>query len=74
MVKGGVCMVFRVGNVCRKLREGRAVHQQVIVVRQGSPLEQHMAPYLVEDGSAGGPAYLDFLLQLHKAILSSKSK
>jgi protein transport protein SEC24 len=54
------------------LRAGRATHGQVFVVRQGSALEGRVAPYLVEDGSPGGPAYQDWLLQCHKAVLTGK--
>lgn len=62
----------RFNGLLEKLREGRTVYQEVHVIRQGDALEQRMAAYLVEDGSASGPAYLAFLLQLHKAILASK--
>lgn len=48
------------------------MHQQVIVVRQGTNLEHLMSAYLVEDGTAGGPAYLEFLQDLHKTILSKR--
>jgi len=55
-----------------KLREGRALHQQVFVVKQGTPLEARMGAYMVEDATAGGPSYGDYLLQLHKSVLSAK--
>ena len=56
----------------RALRAGRATHGQAFVVRQGSALEARVGPYLVEDGGPGGPAYQDWLLQLHKNVLSGK--
>lgn len=60
----------RFNRLLEKLREGRGAYQQVHVVRQGDPQEQRMTAQLVEDSSVAGPAYLEFLLQLHKAILS----
>ncbi len=54
----------------RKLREGRPLHQQVFVVKQGSPLESRMAAYMVEDATAGGPSYGNWLTQLHKDVLA----
>lgn len=58
--------------LCRALRAGRATHGQVWVVRQGSALEARVGPYLVEDGGPGGPSYQDWLLQLHKSVLTGK--
>lgn len=42
------------------------------MVRQGSALEARVGPYLVEDGGPGGASYQDWLLQLHKSVLTGK--
>ena len=39
---------------------------------QGSPLEVHVAPYFVEDRSQAAPSYADFVLALHRGVLSNK--
>lgn len=41
-------------------------------MKQGTPLEARMGAYMVEDATAGGPSYGDYLLQLHKSVLSAK--
>lgn len=43
---------------------------QVFVVRQGSPLEPHVLPYLVEDRSPSTQSYTDYMVSLHKAVLA----
>eukprot|EP01128_Nolandella_sp_AFSM9_P000797 TRINITY_DN1091_c0_g1_i1.p1 TRINITY_DN1091_c0_g1~~TRINITY_DN1091_c0_g1_i1.p1 ORF type:complete len:949 (+),score=215.97 TRINITY_DN1091_c0_g1_i1:67-2847(+) len=53
----------------------RSASPDVIVVRQGTPLEARMAPFLREDGVGSGNvtdvkdmAYVDFLTHLHRRI------
>lgn len=60
----------RLNALIGKLRVGRATCQQCFVVRQGSHLEAHVLPYLVEDRSVGTQSYADFLQALHKAVLA----
>ena len=38
--------------------------------RAGTPPEQHVLPYLVEDRGPGTPSYQDFAAMLHRAVLS----
>ncbi len=59
----------RVNAVLRELRRGRAVHQQCFVVRQGGPLEVHIAQYFVEDRGAAPQSYADWMLAIHKGVL-----
>ncbi|MEW5302407.1 MAG: hypothetical protein WDW36_005198 [Sanguina aurantia] len=63
-------MSRRVCQVISTLREHRPVYQQCFVVRQGSPQEVHALPYFVEDRSQASPSYSDYMVTLHKAILS----
>eukprot|EP00198_Chlamydomonas_reinhardtii_P012637 XP_001701974.1 COP-II coat subunit [Chlamydomonas reinhardtii] len=63
-------MSGRVTTLLRALRAGRPLHQQVFVVRQGSPLEPHVLPYLVEDRSPSTQSYTDYMVSLHKAVLA----
>ena len=44
------------------------------MVRQGTPMEAHLMPYLVEDrqAAAGSLGYLDFMLQVGGPTLWSK--
>jgi len=39
-------------------------------VRQGTPAEAVAVPLLVEDRSAGQMSYTDFLMAVHKQVLS----
>ena len=59
-------------RACRRLREGRPVYQQSFVVRQGSQQEMHMLPYFVEDRTPQADSYVDYLLRVHKAVLTGK--
>jgi hypothetical protein len=52
------------------LRAGHAAAQPAFAVRQGMPAEAVAMPLLVEDRSAGQMGYADFLLALHKAVMS----
>jgi len=60
----------RVCNVLAALRAGRALQPQCFVVRQGSPLEVHCAQYFVEDRGAASTSYSEFMMGLHKGVLS----
>lgn len=53
------------------LRRYRDVHQQVHVVRQGTPMEAHVMPYFIEDRmtiGSGLPGYLEWMMGLQKQI------
>ena len=63
-------MSKRVNALLRALRTGRPLWQQCFVVQQGMPLEMHMVPYFVEDRSQATPSYADFMLTLHRGVLS----
>lgn len=63
----------RLNAVLASLRQGRPTHQQCFVVRQGSHLEAHVQPYLVEDRSVGTQGYGDWLQSLHKAVMAAKA-
>eukprot|EP00879_Flechtneria_rotunda_P028771 GHRR01030991.1.p1 GENE.GHRR01030991.1~~GHRR01030991.1.p1 ORF type:complete len:167 (+),score=50.14 GHRR01030991.1:165-665(+) len=39
-------------------------------VRQGTPLEAHVLPLLVEDSSYGQLNYVEFMQQLHRGVMS----
>lgn len=58
----------RINAVLRRLRGRRELWQECWVMRQGTPLEAHLMPFLVEDRQAtsGSQGYLDFMLQLQK--------
>ena len=56
----------------RRLREGRPLYPQSFVVKQGSQMEIHVLPYFVEDRAPQADGYIDYLLRMHKAILSGK--
>lgn len=71
--RAGSELSARINRVIGALRAGRATHQQVFVVRQGSHMEAHVLPYFVEDRSVGTVSYLDFLQTLHKAVQASKA-
>lgn len=60
----------RLCAVLAALRGGRALHGQCFVVRQGSPLEMHVAPYFVEDRGPSTQAYGDYLQTVHKAVMA----
>ena len=49
-----------------------ALLQECWTIRQGTPLEAHLMPYLVEDRqtAAGSLGYLDFMLQLQKQLMA----
>ncbi len=42
------------------------------MIRQGTPIEAHLMPYLVEDRGPvpGSIGYLDFMQQLQKMVMS----
>ena len=63
-------MSKRICAVLSTLRARRPVYQQCFVIRQGSPLEVHVLPYFVEDRSQATPSYADFMLAMHKGVLS----
>ncbi len=65
-------MSRRVNAVLRVLRAGRPLHQQVLVVRQGSGLDAAVHPYFVEDRTPATLSYGDYILALHKAVMSNK--
>ncbi|GLC34598.1 hypothetical protein PLESTB_001244000 [Pleodorina starrii] len=63
-------MSRRVNAVLRVLRAGRPLHQQVFVVRQGSGLDAHVLPYFVEDRSPSTQSYAEYMVLLHKSVMS----
>lgn len=46
--------------------------QECWVVRQGTPMEAHLMPYLVEDrqAAAGSMGYLDYMMQVQKMLMA----
>ena len=58
--------------VCRQLRHGRQLYPQSFVVRQGSQMEMHVLPFFVEDRGPQADGYIDYMLRMHKAVLSGK--
>lgn len=56
----------RLNALLRALRGSKELWQECWVVRQGTPMEAHLMPYLVEDrqAAAGSLGYLDFMLQV----------
>jgi protein transport protein SEC24 len=62
----------RINAVLRALRGRRELWQECWVVRQGTPMEAHLMPLLVEDrGPAqGSQSYLEFMLQLQKMLMA----
>ncbi|KAG2501036.1 hypothetical protein HYH03_000855 [Edaphochlamys debaryana] len=61
-------MSRRVCCVLRALREGRSLHQEVFVVRQGSGMDAAVLPYFVEDRTPATQSYTDYMVSLHKAV------
>jgi len=58
----------------------RSSSPDIIVIKQGTPLEARLAPYLVEDGQTAvavtdvkDMTYVDFLTHLHRRIQASVS-
>jgi hypothetical protein len=47
-----------------------AAARRAASARAGTPPEQHVLPYLVEDRGPGTPSYQDFATMLHRAVLS----
>ena len=62
----------RINAVLGRLRSARELWQEVWPVLQGTPMEAHLMPFLVEDrlASAGSMGYLDFMMQLQKQLLA----
>ena len=60
----------RVCGVLAALRATRPGFPPCFVVRQGSPAEAHVMPYLVEDRGPGTPSYADFAASLQKTVLA----
>ncbi len=48
------------------------MYPQSFVVRQGSQQEIHVLPYFVEDRTPQADSYVDYLLRVHKAVLTGK--
>jgi protein transport protein SEC24 len=63
-------MSQRVCALVAALRGCYGVHQEVFIVRQGTPLEAHVVPYFIEDRSHGQLSYADWVMALHKAVMS----
>ncbi|KAK9828118.1 hypothetical protein WJX81_006860 [Elliptochloris bilobata] len=66
----GLELSARINAVLGRLRDQRGNYPTCFVVRQGTPPEQHVLPYLVEDRGLGTPSYQDFAVMLHRAVLS----
>lgn len=62
----------RINAVLRQLRGTKELWQACWVIRQGSPMEAHLMPYLVEDRGAapGSLGHLEYMLQLQKMVMS----
>ena len=71
-VRAGSELSARVNGVLRTLRGARELWQECWVIRQGSPMEAHVMPYLVEDrqATAGSMGYMDYMLQLQKMLMA----
>lgn len=65
-------MVALVPSTLPCARPPRWCPQECFVVRQGTPMEAHLMPFLVEDRQAtsGSQAYLDWMMQLQKMLMS----
>jgi len=59
-------------RTCRRLRQARQLYPQSFVVRQGSQMEMHVLPFFVEDRGPQADGYIDYMLRMHKAVLSGK--
>lgn len=61
-------------RLCRLLAHLRQSHSGgfalAYAVRQGTPLEAHVLPMLVEDRSQAQFGYGDFLHQLHRGVMN----
>ncbi|CAK0784355.1 hypothetical protein CVIRNUC_007559 [Coccomyxa viridis] len=60
----------RINALLSSLRAGRSTYASCFVVRQGTPPEQHVLPWFVEDRSPGSPSYSDWANALHKAAMA----
>ncbi|EFN54134.1 hypothetical protein CHLNCDRAFT_135519 [Chlorella variabilis] len=71
-VRQGSELSARINAVMRQLRDRRELWQECWTIRQGTPMEAHLMPFLVEDRQAttGSMAYLDFMLQLQKLLMA----
>eukprot|EP00878_Enallax_costatus_P028778 GHUV01031119.1.p1 GENE.GHUV01031119.1~~GHUV01031119.1.p1 ORF type:complete len:185 (+),score=41.91 GHUV01031119.1:238-792(+) len=61
-------------RICRVIFHLRNAHASsfaaAFAVRQSTPMEAHVVPLFVEDRVAGALGYGDFLMQLHRAVMS----
>jgi protein transport protein SEC24 len=71
-VRPGSELSARINGVLRQLRARRELWQECWVLRQGTPMEAHLMPLLVEDrqAAAGSQGYLDFMLTLQKMLMA----
>jgi hypothetical protein len=63
----------RLNAVIGRLRSGRAIFQQCYVIRQGSPAEMHVQPFLAEDRTAISSSYADFMTHLFSATMQKSN-
>ena len=68
----GAALSARLCALLGALRGARAAGAPAFAVRQGTPAEAAVAPLLVEDRAAGQPSYADFLVALHRQVVSNK--
>jgi hypothetical protein len=75
-VRPGSELSARINGVLRQLRARRELWQECWVLRQGTPMEAHLMPLLVEDrqAAAGSQGYLDFMLTLQKVGVSVRGR
>ncbi|KAL6763866.1 COP-II coat subunit [Haematococcus lacustris] len=66
----GSTLSSRVNKLLAALRASRPLYQQCFVVRQGSPLEMHVAQYFVEDRGPAVPSYPDWMLSIYKGVMA----
>lgn len=66
----GSPMSHRINALLGALRSGRPLYQQCYVVKQGSPMEVHVMQYLVEDRMPATPSYTDFMMSVHRGVMS----
>lgn len=71
-VRQGSELSARINAVLRQLRGSKELWQECWTIRQGTPMEAHVMPFLVEDRQAasGAMGYLDYMQQIQKMLMS----
>ncbi len=68
--RAGSALSQRLCALLAALRADRAAAQPAFAVRQGTPAEAVAMPLLIEDRAAGQMSYGDFLMAVHKQVMS----